>query len=369
MGKISVIILIVAISISLVTGCGDNGSTTFTGITGPAGPAGVTGATGAAGATGATGASGPGYTPVPVPTPSDTAATISGILYVNGSSAGAGYNVILTPVISDMGSSESYGEEQSVTTDGNGFYSFSVSFAGNYIIEGMTPDGSFLLDRQHCYITPGINMTVNLGLLPVPVPTPSADMVTITGTVCDTSGKAVGPGYNVTLTPLIDESGMGSLESYGEVQNTITDTESGFTFTISFTGNYLAEVWTSDQTKLLGSVWFSVPSSSLGSVLNIVIEITSPYLAGIEDGDGDDHDPDSGVTTITFTLTGIDFSNTQGSVRFIKQSDSSETSAVITSWTDTEIGGTVDIGEGTYLIRVTAYGLDSREEVYYRKGL
>ena len=363
----TVAIVIAAIIVCLVGGCGDDGSATFTGSTGPAGSAGVTGNPGS---TGGTGSPGIGYTPAPVPTPSDTTATISGILYVNSSPAGAGYNVRLTPVISDIGSSESYGEQQTVITDGNGFYSFTVSFAGNYVIEGLTPDNSSLLDSQYCYITPGINMTVNLGTLPVPVPTPSADKVTIAGLVYDETGKAAGSGYSVTLTPVMDGSGIGSQESYGEVQNTTTDTDSEFTFTVSFSGNYLLEVWTSDRTKVLGSAGVNIPASSFGSTFNIVIKITRPHLAGIVDVDGNDRDPDYNVTSVTFTLPGFDFGTTQGSVRFINQSDSSEISALIASWSDTEITGTVNIGDGKYLIRVTAaYGLDSTEDVYYRKGL
>jgi len=357
---LSSIIVIVAILICLVIGCGDDGATTFTGSNGN---------TGATGATGATGTTGAGFTPVPVPTASGNTATISGTLYVNGSPSGAGYNVRLTPVISGMNSSETYGEQQTTKTDGSGFYSFTVSFAGNYIIEGLTPDNSSLIDSQYCYITLGTNITVNLGILPSPVPTPSGDKVTIIGTVYDSAGKPVGSGYTVTITPLMDGSEVASQESYGEVQSTTTDINSQFTFTLSFAGNYMLEVWTSDRTKLLGSVKFSVPSSSFGSILNISIKITRPILTGVTDGDGDDRDPANNVTTVSFTLTGIDFSDTHGSVRFINQSDSSEISAVITSWANTEISGTVDIGEGKYLICVTAYSLDSSEEIYYRKGL
>ena len=338
---ISVIILIVAVAICFISGCGDDESTTLV----------------------------VNSTPVAVPTASVNTAILSGILYVNSSPAGGGYNVRLTPIIPDMDSSESYGEQQNTTTDANGFYSFSVSFAGNYIIEGLTPDNSSLIDSQYCYITPGTNMTVNLGILPSPLPTPSADKVTIIGTVYDAEGQFLGSGYTVTLTPLMDGSEVVSQESYGEVQSTITDINSQFTFAVSFSGNYLLEVLTSDRTTLLGTIKLTIPSTLFGSIFNTSIKITRPFLMGAIDGNGNDRDPDNNVTTVTFTLTGVDFSDTQGSVRFIDQSDSSEISAVITSWTNTEISGTVDIGEGKYLICVTAYGFDSSEEVYYRKGI
>jgi hypothetical protein len=321
--------------------CGDDSSTTFTGSV-------------------------PTSTVVPIPTASADLATVKGTVYNNGSPAGAGYNLRLTPI---MGTSEDYGEQQTAITDGNGFYSFTVSFTGVYIIECMSPDSSTLIDSQQCYLTEGTVLTVNLGVTPSPVPTPSINEALITGTVYGSTGKAVGEGCSVKLTPLMGESEISSLEDYGEIQNTSTDKNSEFNFSVSYSGSYILEVWSPDNSKLLGSVTFSVSQNSFGSILNIAVKIITPVLTEVIDSTGDDRDPDNSLTTVIFSLKGSGFSETPGSVTFIKESDGSEILAAITSWTDSEVQGNVDIEEGKYLISIKAYGIENAEDIYYRKGL
>jgi len=93
----------------------------------------------------------------PNPTPSSVTSLVSGTVYGTDGVPFQGATVTLTPITS----SESYGEVQTTTTDSQGRFSFTVSFAGTYIIEAK--NGTVLLGSQQFTVTPGVNVSLLLG--------------------------------------------------------------------------------------------------------------------------------------------------------------------------------------------------------------
>ena len=103
---------------------------------------------------------GPTATVVPNPTPGNSTSTISGTVYGADGIPVDGMTVRLTPLNGPAGS-EAYGEVQTFTTSNSGQYSFSVLYAGVYLLEAL--NGETLLDSQQCNVTLGTNVNVILG--------------------------------------------------------------------------------------------------------------------------------------------------------------------------------------------------------------
>jgi len=119
----------------------------------------------------------------------------------------------------------------------------------SFVVSGCGDDGS---------------VTVNTGNNGGTVPTPSANVASITGTVFGINGQPA-PNMTITLTPVTGSSVAGS-ESYGQVQTDTSDTEGDFGFTVSFAGTYLVEAKSGNE--LIGSQQVSV---SLGQVIHILL--------------------------------------------------------------------------------------------------
>jgi len=122
--NIPVILGIIAISIILITGCGDD----------------------------------VGVNVNPAPAAGSTASVINGTVYDPEGNVLDGARIILTPLIS---SSENYGESQEVLSQNGGTFSFTIHYSGEYLIEARY--GDTFLGSKEFTLTVGENLTINLG--------------------------------------------------------------------------------------------------------------------------------------------------------------------------------------------------------------
>jgi len=88
------------------------------------------------------------------------ASTVQGTVYgTDGQPAGAGITVRLAPNMATVTASENYGEQQTTTTDAQGWFSFTVHYTGTYFIDAL--DGTQLLGGQFFNVT-GAGQVINI---------------------------------------------------------------------------------------------------------------------------------------------------------------------------------------------------------------
>ncbi len=98
-----------------------------------------------------------------------------------------------------------------------------------------------------------------------------------------------------------------------------------------------------------------------------------PVLSSVTDEDGDNKDSNNSYSVVRFTLSGNNFrkniNSAKGKVTFVRVDDNSTGTADISSWSDTEIKGSVVLPGGKYWVHVTVKGYITENEVFYYKGI
>ncbi len=98
-----------------------------------------------------------------------------------------------------------------------------------------------------------------------------------------------------------------------------------------------------------------------------------PVLSSVTDEDGDNKDSNNSYSVVRFTLSGNNFrkniNSAKGKVTFVRVDDNSTGTADISSWSDTEIKGSVVLPGGKYWVHVTVKGYVTENEVFYFKGI